>query len=414
MRQYIFLFSILLLAFKGYAQILFEEGHYIDNDSRRVDCLIRFVDWKSNPSGFDYKLTPNGEVKRAGIGEVKEFGIGDVVKYVRATVGLDRSTEETTRLTTDRNPVFAKEELFLNALVEGDAGLYSYVEGNLVRLFFQKGSGPVEALVYKLYKTSDGLVAKNNLYQKQLLDSLNCGSVTEDEVKNLRYRKDDLVRFFKKYHTRCSGSEAIVYGEKKKGRDLFNLSIRPRLNHSSLSVSYNMEFFGFDAVDYGSQFNFGLGADAEFILPFFRNKWVVALEPAYQGGFKGEREIKLDFLRERDLQMNVEYKALELPVGVRYYMFLNEKSKISVNAYYLLHFGSKSRINFSGSGSFFYGHETIEPKPRPTFILGLAYKFNNRLGLEARYYLKRNITGDLLYWYSEYKTVSLALGLSLF
>ncbi len=412
MLKYIFLFSILFLSFKGYTQILFEEGYYINNDHRTVDCLIRFVDWKNNPGGFDYKLTPDGEVKRASVADVNGFGVRDAVKYISASVDLDRSTEEVGKLTKDRNPVFSKEELFLNVLIEGEVSLYSYIESNLTRFFVRKGDGQIEALVYKLYKTNDGHVARNNFYQKQLLDNLGCASVTESDVKSLRYRSDDLARTFKRYYSQCSGSEPVVYGEKKIKRDLFNLSVRPRLSRSSLSVSNNVEFFGFDAVDYGSKLDFGLGIDAEFILPFFRNKWAIAVEPAYHRGFKGEREIKLDFLRERDLIMKVDYKALELPVGLRYYMFLNEKSKISINAYYLFHFSSKSRIDFSGSGSSFYKGITLWPDP--TVIFGLGYKINNRFGLEGRFYLKRDITGDYFYWKSDYNQASLILGISLF
>ncbi len=80
----------------------------------------------------------------------------------------------------------------------------------------------------------------------------------------------------------------------------------------------------------------------------------------------------------------------------------------------MLNFGSKSRIDFSGSGSSFYEEMMIMPQSKPTFIFGLGYKFNNRLGLEARYYLKRDITGSYVYWHSDYNSVSLALGLTLF
>lgn len=80
----------------------------------------------------------------------------------------------------------------------------------------------------------------------------------------------------------------------------------------------------------------------------------------------------------------------------------------------MLNFGSKSRIDFSGSGSFFYEGMMIMPQSKPTFIFGLGYKFNNRLGLEARYYLRRDITGNHFYWHSDYNSVSLVLGLSLF
>jgi hypothetical protein len=130
-------------------------------------------------------------------------------------------------------------------------------------------------------------------------------------------------------------------------------------------------------------------------------------------GFKAAKEVEgIDYLHDRELIMEVFLKSLEVPLGVRYYMFLNERSKISVNAYYMLGFGSKSRIDFSGPASFSYkGMKLI---PQPTFIFGLGYKFNNRLSLEARYYLKRDLTGYYLYWHSDYNSASLALGISLF
>ncbi len=413
MFKHFLLFSILLLGFKGYTQILFEEGYYIDNSDRRVDCLIKFADWKNNPAGFDYRLTPDGEIKRALVADVSEFGVRNVIKYIRGTVDLDRSSDEVGKLTTDRNPVFTKEELFLKVLVEGEASLYSYTEGNLMRFFFRKGNGRTEALVYKLYKIDGNRVAKNNFYRKQLLDDLGCGPATESDVKNLRYKSNDLVRIFTRYNSQCGGSEPILYGEKKTRRDLFNLSARPRINRSSFSIHNNAGFLTFDAVDYNNKLDFGLGIDAEIVMPFFRNKWAIAVEPTFYKGFKAAKEVEgIDFMKDRELIMEVSLRSWELPVGVRYYMFLNERSKISVNAYYMLDFGSGSKVDFSGPRSTFY--KGIKLTPQPTFILGLGYKFNNKFGLEARYYLERDLTGSYLYWHSDYNTVSLTLGISLF
>jgi hypothetical protein len=219
---------------------------------------------------------------------VNGFGVRDAIKYLRATVDFDRSTEEVDKLTTDRSPVFEKEELFLNVLVEGEASLYSYVEGNLVRFFIRKGDGQIDALVYKLYKINGNHIAKNNFYQKQLLDNLGCASVTESDVKNLRYKSNDLVRIFKKY-SQCGESEPILYGEKKSGKDLFNLSARPRLNHSSFSIHNNAGFPTFNAVDYKNKLDFGLGIDAEIVMPFFRNKWAIAVEPTFTRGSRRQK-----------------------------------------------------------------------------------------------------------------------------
>ena len=46
-----------ILATNCCAQISFEKGYYIDNSNQKVDCLIKNVDWKNNPTSFEYKLS---------------------------------------------------------------------------------------------------------------------------------------------------------------------------------------------------------------------------------------------------------------------------------------------------------------------------------------------------------------------
>lgn len=56
--------------FHASAQIRFEPGYFIDTANQKTECFIKNVDWKNNPTRFDYKLSENGELKTAEISKV--------------------------------------------------------------------------------------------------------------------------------------------------------------------------------------------------------------------------------------------------------------------------------------------------------------------------------------------------------
>ncbi|WP_227740356.1 hypothetical protein [Salegentibacter sp. BLCTC] len=115
-KQALFLlFTILSL--NCFSQITFEKGYYIDETNQRLNCLIRNVDWRNNPNKFEYKLSEEAEIKTASLNSVKEFAIKGVSKYVRSEVEIDRSSKNINKLSTEKNPVFQKETLFLKVLV---------------------------------------------------------------------------------------------------------------------------------------------------------------------------------------------------------------------------------------------------------------------------------------------------------
>ena len=53
-------YSLLFLSFIGFTQIRFEKGYFITNYGKRIDCFIKDIDWKNNPTKFDYKLNEEG------------------------------------------------------------------------------------------------------------------------------------------------------------------------------------------------------------------------------------------------------------------------------------------------------------------------------------------------------------------
>lgn len=128
MKKRILFLLITISTLNSYSQVSFEKGYYIDNTNQKINCLIKNVDWKNNPTEFEYKLAENSEPKKTTIKTIKEFGIDNISKYVRSTVNIDRSSESINNLSNDKNPIFKEEELFLKVLVEGKATLYQYVK----------------------------------------------------------------------------------------------------------------------------------------------------------------------------------------------------------------------------------------------------------------------------------------------
>lgn len=393
-KQLLFLLTI-ILSFNCYSQISFEKGYYIDNSNQKTNCLIKNIDWKNNPTEFEYKLSENSESKKVTIKSIKEFGIDNFSKYIRSIVNIDRSSENINKLSNDRNPIFKEEELFLKVLVEGKANLYLFEDGSLRRYFFNKENTTIEQLVFKSYKTSNDKIGKNNRFKNQLWNNLKCPNFKITKVENLDYQKNDLIDFFVKYNE-CNGEKNINYEEKQK-KDLFNLSIRPGFNSSSLSIQNSAS--SSRNTDFDNELGFRFGIEAEFIMPFNKNKWSLIIEPTYQY-FKSVKEIT-------NQSAKADYKSIEIPVGVRHYFFLNENSKIFINGSFIFDLSNDSVIDFE-SGT------DLEIKTRNNLAFGIGYKHNDKYGLELRYQTSREILSNYIYWSSDYSTLSVIFGYSLF
>jgi hypothetical protein len=138
MKRYVlFLVLITVLALNSYSQITFEKGYFINESDQKVNCLIKNIDWKNNPSEFEYKISPEASIQNADIKTVKEFGIDGVSRYIRAKIQIDRSRDEIYNLNFEMNPVFQEEMLFLKVLIEGKASLFFYANENITRFFMK-------------------------------------------------------------------------------------------------------------------------------------------------------------------------------------------------------------------------------------------------------------------------------------
>lgn len=410
-RAFLFLPLIISMINVALGQNSFSQGYFINHQDVKTQCLINNNQWKSTPDFFEYKLTPDESIHKAGLAEVKEFGIGQQLKYVSALVNIDRSDEDINALTYNRNPVFEQEQLFLKVLLEGEASLYQYRDKKLERYFFSTGDGDLQQLVYKSY-LSGNQVYKNTYYQQQLLLEVFSDDMQEKQIERVRYTQNDLVKHFALYNE--SINAPVFRYEDVEEKDLFNFSIKSALGINKLHMEpqkHGITGFSFEP----SQDISWLGVELEYFIPGYGKKWSLTFEPRVYG-FIGEASSETDDVMGGVLNAHVEYFSVEIPLGVRYYFMQKNKHKLFVNGQIIYHNTlNSSRIYFTrNDGSRLNGlaHED-EFYSNMNVGFGLGYKFYDRAIIEVRYYTPRQLLTNSS-WNSKYNRMAVLLGFTLF
>ncbi len=402
----LYLFLLFFFTSLVYAQINFEKGYIIDNNDNKTICFIKNMDWRNNPTRFEYKISESSEVKIGDLNSVKEFGVDNVSKFIRQQVNIDRSSESLTKLSNTKAPIFNEEVLFLNVFIEGPASLYFYKDGDLKRFFFDTGDKKIKQLIYKSYfitqkgksEASSSLVSQNKTYQNQLWSELNCGSLKLNTVKNVEYVKADLVRLFKNYNN-CIGTPYINYLASKKGLRT-KINLRPGINWSSFSI--NNSASSIKDANFDDLLTFRLGLEFELILPFNNDKWALLLEPNYQY-FKSEVELT----DVKGAFAKADYSSIELQMGVRHYFFITKHNSVYVNLLYIIDVVNNSVIDYTPGID-------LELNTGGNLGLGIGHHWNRKYSLEARYYSPKNTFRQYPAWNSNYQTVALIFGYTLF
>lgn len=395
---YIILFGSLLFN-NSFAQIIYEKGYFIDNNNQRRECLIKDQDWKNNPDVFIYKISGSDIPGTGNLNSVKEFGIYGVAKFIRKEVEIDLSRNEINNLTNKSDPDWTREVLFLKVLLEGKASLYYYEYGNLFRFFYSVNGSPVKQLVYKAYikeNYDQGLVnygvAYNNKFQQQLWTDMRYENLSMNSLKNLSYSRKELVKYFTKYNQ--SLGDTIVKYNNELRRESLNIKISPGINYSIVSVYNNI--ISTRDLYFGNNYSLRLGIETEYILPYYKNKWGIIIEPTFQYYHSGSTN---------SATAQINYNSLEFPVGLRYYMFLNNNTKIFINGFYDSNYclNFHSDIAFNDSTRF----KIATQKGNIAAGCGIVY---NRLSAEVRYYSNRDLLTDYTHWKSENSSICLFIG----
>ncbi len=340
-------------------QIRFEPAYYINEKHEKVECFIKNTNSRNSPTQFSYKLQSEGEEFTASIDSIQEFGFYDDYIYIRYDVDVDASEFDIDEGPSDGKPLYESKTVFLKPLVLGEASLYVYTYDGAMMFFYSlEGSHP-EQLYCKEYLTPSQTVKVNRSFVGQLSNCITCSDISIPELSQLNYSKRELEAVFLKYnrcHTVDYVNPVVV---KKKGK--FRIAIKPGIRHSYAESSR----YASNAQDaeFETKINLNYAFEFEFVLPFKSNKWSIAIEPGYHS------YVSMNTLPNDDVK--IDFKAIEVPVGLKYYMFLNDCSRLRLSISYAAHIGLNSSVFYPG----FYPYK-INTLFSPR--VGLGYSYNQK------------------------------------
>ena len=399
------LLLLTIFSFASFGQMEFEKGYLITTGNQRKDCLIKNEEWKNNPSEFTYKLAETATPETGNLKSVQEFGITNTCKYVNANVKIDLQTKPAVSAKNEVIPVWSRERLFLKVLLEGKAKLYSYDAGKLKRFFYSLKDTSIIQLTYLEAYVNSTLI-KNTGYQQQLWSGVKEPMATMTSIKAINYNEKDLTKYFKDYNNSFGGNTAELAQSKRKS--YFNLKLTPGLNSSGVDMNTVVSSSNHlqDAISFDNKLNFRMGLEAELILPFNKYHWGILFEPTYQS-FSGEAS-GTNF---PSVQSTINYQALEFPVGLRYYLPINDYTRIFLNGFVIPGFiiDMNSGISYPYEDAHQVGKRSVDIKSGSSASLGAGIEYK-RFSLETRYFTKRNLLDSHPSEYADYSRFSVILG----
>ncbi|NRB59841.1 MAG: PorT family protein [Winogradskyella sp.] len=346
-----------------------------------------------NPSDFKYKKIENSETYVHSLNEILEFGVYNEFKFIRAKVKVDKSNFNTSKLSTNKEPEYIDTTVFLKVLIEGKAKLFSFTDSNSTKFFYSIDDIEIKPLIYKKYINKENKILENKRFRLELKNNLTHKEFVTQNFQDLEYRKKELIELFSKYNE-LFNSDYKIFTTKN---EIIKINIRPGINYSTLKIQPNGQ--GNSSINFDSKFSLRIGLEAEFILPFNNNKWAIIVEPTLVS-FKGENI-------ESSSQLNINYRSLEIPVGLRYNFFLNSKDKLFLNTGFVFDLINNSTIQID---NFAEGDITSAQN----FMFGLGFNNGKKTSFELRYYTGKNITKTGATAQSDLSSLSLILGYRIF
>ncbi|OIQ28812.1 MAG: hypothetical protein BM564_08595 [Bacteroidetes bacterium MedPE-SWsnd-G2] len=403
MKSKLLLLTFLLFNFSLTAQISFEPGKIVLNSGETIACLIKNYDWSNNPSEITIKKEDKGIEEKFAIKDIKAFEITEVSKFVRATVDIDKSSNMPKDIDYEKQPKFEKERVFLKVLIEGTASLYYYRDGNMIRYFHLTKNQVIKQLIHKKYLKGNAEVYENNHYKQQLWNSFQNSCIKQNQIVNADYRKKSLEKLFNAYNT-CEDANYVIK-ENTQNKYNFNLGLKAGVQFNSLSMNNQESGHNFD-TNWDKETSFRIGLEAELVFPFNKNKWAAFIEPTYQS-YSSEKEIIYynSFSIIKTAIMTIDYSSIEIPIGFRHYMFLNENSKLFLNL------GLKADLTIKGDlHSDPENLVDLDISSQTNIVFGFGYKFKDKFSAEVRMQTNQELLGDYISWYSDYSGTAIIFG----
>lgn len=379
MRALLFLFSLFFLNLS--AQVKFEKGYFIDEANNRTECLIKNYDWIRTPTEIEYKITKESAIQTINTMKLNAFQVYETNHYYKKfKFQVDSHVDSEKEL-------FQTEISHLRVLVEGKASLYEY-QGKIY--FYQVDESEIKQLKYKIFTNSDSKKQEDLGFRTELYTALKCDEKISQLLRNTSYRKNDLANIFSDYN-QCQKAENQNFIS-KKSKSEFHIKAVVGVNFNTLKR--DLKAMRRTLTIENQSVNFIAGIEMEMLLPFNNKKWSFFLAPNFQNQ-KEESSKQYDQLfggYSGTLNTEHNYSYIEIPIGVRHYFLLNEKSKLYTDfAFgYILILSSTEKLNFIEKPAFPELVFEEEEKKKTFFRIGLGYNYN-QYNVAINYYPVKNL-----------------------
>ncbi|MBQ4184236.1 MAG: hypothetical protein II652_04755 [Bacteroidales bacterium] len=306
MKKILVAFIILAASLNIKAQVVFKPGYIVDNQGVKTECQIKDYGWLFSPERVVYKLSEESDEVTATVRDLSAFGVQGA-DYIRREVSVDISPISLDNLSVNRMPEYEKRTVFLKVLHQGEVSLYEYYKDH--PLYFYDMGGGVIPLVYKKYQESkNGTIRTNAGFREQIKQFPGAANLSRSKLESLDYTASDLLLLF------GEAPEPV-----EKGRDM----------DFAVLVGGGISSFDYKVIKSGIGHCEYLGFELESYLPFAARRFSVAVQPSLQFAY-GEIEYrKYSGAMEKN---QIKVFDLSVPLTVRYNIYLNQKSRLMIDA----------------------------------------------------------------------------------
>jgi len=206
------------------AQSNYQTGFVVTNNGDTLDGSIDYKRWDRSPGRISFKTSSESKVYAPL--DVKSFMVANET-YVSAIVDIDTSPFKIGELDGVSQPIFSKDTVFLQSLIEGEKSLLYLKDQSGKNHFYISDEGSYVPLVYKQYtvitKTSSMALKENTAYKGVLALYLKDVPDMQRKLANTRYNSPSLTKLFEYYYEQSSS--AMKYSNKRQeGRFEFGIT----------------------------------------------------------------------------------------------------------------------------------------------------------------------------------------------
>jgi len=369
-----------------YAQADFKTGFIVKNGGEKVACLIMEEDWKYNPTSFTYKLEDTNGVLTGTLSEFEAFGIESSFKYIK-------------------KENFLKEEaidkpVFLNVLEEGDISIYEYRDKETKIYFYKESSkDEIRELIYRDYSNKkNGDFLTQSKYKSQLYKAFNSDNSYLNEVKTLKYKKNEILALVSDYN---NGNSTIYSKYYNASEEKTKFYLKAGIGNTPLVI--NNSSIG-EFIDFGNDTGFRIGAEFEYFLPVKSKQWSITISPMV----KHQSVEKTTTTPLNVIEDKFTYTAFEMQFGSRYYFNSTEaNSRFYANAGLLAEIPIQSELKFGDEET------DVGIVNALNFYVGIGYQYK-RFGAELKYIPNLRIITTNSEYSVEFETLAFQLTYNLF